>query len=170
MSMAMAEILNDASKVKPIFRTGGRDVYAAEDAQKLNKAELMEERATGRVELGARDVNPDGTYSSCRANNVAIDPATFFDNRFRKVGQTYEVVTDYRAVKEQETGRIYTDNIVVHVIHKEDKKLAVKETKTISASEFIKSFKQKLDVGSMASIYAILQDTGSDMPTSKLEL
>lgn len=170
MSTRMAEVLSEANRVKPVMRVNGRDVYTAEDAQKLNKAELMEERATGHVELGARAVNPDGTYAACRARNVVVDPGMFLDNRYRKVGETYEVVTDLRAVKEQGTGRVYADNIIAHVIHKESGKLAVKETKAISAAEFVKEFKKKLDEKSMISIFGLIQTQDADMTSDKLVL
>lgn len=166
----MSDVLKAASSAAPIAVINGRKVYSGEDAQTRNKADLMEEKAMGTSYLGSRAVNPDGTFAASRANNVAIDPAMFFDNRYRKVGDAYEVVTDYRAIKEQSTGRVYTDNIAVNVIHKDKGKIALKEVKTISAAEFVKDFKQKLDTNSIVSIHNLLSGKVDDMREDKLEL
>lgn len=170
MVTRMAEIVNEAGKIKPVAVVNGRKVFTAPDAQILNKAALMEEKALGSVDLGVRPVNPDGTFAGCRVRNVVVDPENLFNNRFKKDGNTYEVVTDYRAIKEQASGRVYTDNIPVTVIHKQNGKLEVKHVKMISADAFVRDFKQKLDLKSMISIFDLIQNTGTSMSTHKLEL
>lgn len=110
MMETMKEILNEADSASVLMIVNGREVYTFDDAQKLNKAELMEQKATGKQpEIADRLINPDGlTYAASNIKRTAIDPNTFFENRYRKTGgkaPKYEVVTDYRAIKEQASVR-----------------------------------------------------------------
>lgn len=175
---AMRAVLDGAAEVKPLTVINGKEVLTFEDTQKLNKAELMAEKAGGKpVEVGERNVNPDGmTYASSNVKHAAIDPATYFANRYRKVkgkdSVKYEVVTDYRAVKEQAAGKVYTDNVIVHVIAKDAKgNLVAEPNKTISADDFVRNFKNMLDAESMIKILDVLQAVDSaGMEADKLEL
>lgn len=174
----MRDILNDAAEVKPLMAVNGKEVYSFDESVKLSKAELMEEKASGKiVDLGERTVNPDGiTYASSNIKRAAIDPGTYFANRYRKTktkdGVKYEVVTDYRAIKEQGTGRVYTDNIIAHVVAKNaEGKLVVETNKVISADEFVRNFKNMLDTESMIKILDVLRTAdNAGMEADKLEL
>lgn len=172
----MRDILNEADGVKPIAVAGGKKVYSFADANILNQADILEERAAGRqIDLGEREVRPDGLYSRSHVKRAAIDPNVFFENRYRKSGNAksgteYEVVTDYRAIKEQASGQVYTNNVAVYVIGKSGDGASVKEVKTISAEEFINGFKRKLDYSSMLKVQKAIASLGSNVQADSMEL
>lgn len=187
---SMMHILSEANEVEPLMTVNGTDVHTFQDAQKLNKADLVERKAEGKpVELGERKISSDGiTYSRSNVRHAAVDPSVFFDNRYRKIVEEvpekaddpdgkkkeiirYEVVTDYRAIKEQGTGQVYTNNVIVLVIAKKGKDLVVEETKTIGADEFVNGFKGKLDAKSMIKILELTGKMESGgMKADKMEL
>lgn len=181
---ALMDILKEATTAEPIAMVNGKKVYDFQNAQKLNKADLVEEKALGKkLELGDRSVGENGlSYTSSNVSRAAIDPNTYFENRYRKIEQKpatgkpkstkYEVVVDYRAIKEQASGRVYTDNVITFVIAKNEAgELVAETTNTISADEFVRDFKKKLSFESMARIIgAINKLENMDMPADELEL
>lgn len=167
----LTQLLQEANGRKPVATINGRDLYTVEDAQKRNEAELIEAKAGHPVQnLGDRQMNANGTYSHGLYKNVVI-PEGFFSNRYRKVGKKYEVVTDYRAIQEQATGKVYTDNIVVHVIIAgKNGGVELETTRIVSSSEFVREFKKKLDTESMKKIYEVISTvTEQDTTSDKLE-
>ena len=172
----MMSVLSDAKSVEPIALAGDREVYTFADAVKIAEAQLMAEKVMGKtVDLGERQMNPDGaTYASGQYKNVAVDPSTFFVNRYRKAGVgkkvTYEVVTDYRAIKEQATGTVYTNNVVVHVIGNGEDGLTIEGRKTVSPEEFVKDFRGTLGIESMRKILMLINGQGvAEMTADELE-
>lgn len=175
MSM-MRDILNEADGVKPIAVIGGKKVYSFADANILNQADILEERAAGRqIDLGEREVRPDGLYSRSHVKRAAMDPNVLFENRYRKSGNAksgteYEIVTDYRAIKEQATGQVYTNNVVVYVVSKSGDVASVKEIKTISAEEFINGFKRKLDYSSMIKVQGAISSLDGGIQADSMDI
>ncbi|EPH97917.1 hypothetical protein D922_00044 [Enterococcus faecalis 06-MB-DW-09] len=162
--MNLRDILNDAAEVKPAVKTKRKALYSFEDAQALNKANALQEKVTGHVvDAGNPQLAPDGyTYMATPTKNVATDLDQYFENRFRKVSEEddisiVEVVTDYRAIKEQASGQIYTTNVKVYEIEIKKKKLSLKSVKLISDDEFVNGFKEKLNQKSMEKVLVAIQ-------------
>ncbi|MGM0175698.1 hypothetical protein [Enterococcus sp. DIV0800] len=176
MRTNLKEILNEAEETQPLLKLNGMPVYNFKDAQAMNKAILAEEKFLGHrpADVGERQLSPDGlTYARSKIDHAAINPETFFENRYRKVAipveeaaegekadvkikykVKYEVVIDYRAIKEQSSGNIYTNHIEVLVIGQSRMKgqLQVETIKTISPREFVEEFVGKLDQKAMLKI------------------
>lgn len=192
----MSNIIGDAKAASPIMKTAnGVPVYDTNDYTAMSKARLMERRAMGRKtnpEAGTRQMTPDGLgYTSSRARAVAIDPNTYFVNRVvietedfpsptksepeRIVSlKRYCVVTDYRAIKEQDSGNVYTNNIVVHVIGKvnpRSNKLSLLSTKSIGVDDFVNKYREQLSHSDMKTILGIIgQHEIKAVPEVSLEI
>lgn len=169
--------LQEAQGVKPVANINGTDVYTFQDAKALTVAELMEIKVHGKKpDLGKRELNPDGqTYASSKRRHPAIDPDKFFLNRYRKTEfngkPAYDIVTDYRAITEQNSGNVYTNNVVVRTIARKQGKLIIAETKQISDVEFVNEFKGTLDHDAMREIFGIIDNLGvQSTKADKLEL
>lgn len=157
--MDLLEQIISQTEAEPVATINGKNVYDFENAQKVNKRRLAEEKISGKhVELGEREVTDGGMhYTHSKADTVAINPENYFLNRARKVkksnGNTaYEIVTDYRAIKEQSTGRIYTNNITAYVIGMHGRGITLIETTKISDKDFVNDFKQSLSHADMARV------------------
>ncbi|GCF92492.1 hypothetical protein NRIC_03830 [Enterococcus florum] len=164
-----AEKLMKVAEVKPVAEVNGQEVFSYEDAAKLNRA-LLEERIQ-EVEVGEREtVNGGLGYTSSRRRNVAINPASYFDNRFRTIEMTekeevegakgkkaatagvkYEIVLDTRAIQEQASGRVYAHNIPTYIIEPTKKGLKV-ESSIVSDTEFINEFKHRMSDKDMMNV------------------
>ena len=154
---------------------------------------MVKEKIQGKeVEFGERPMRPDGLgYLETKASAIAV-PTSFFENRYRKVEIVktslnektkkeetvkdvyYEVVTDYRACKEQASGRVYTTTINVYQIGaKKDSKgnadLFLIGQRNISDTDFINDFKGKLDKESMVKIFKLIGNNPTKQVEDKLE-
>ena len=86
----------------------------------------------------------------------------------------YEVVTDYRACKEQASGRVYTTTIHVYQIGaKKDSKgnadLFLIGQRNISDTDFINEFKGKLNKESMVKILKLIGNNQTEQVEDTLE-
>lgn len=189
MEMDILKSILSENEVTPLGSLNGTPLYSFEDAQRINKIGLVKEKIQGKeVEFGERPMRPDGLgYLETKANAIAV-PTSFFENRCRKVQITktvlnektkkeetvkdvyYEVVTDYRACKEQASGRVYTTTIHVYQIGaKKDSKgnadLFLIGQRNISDADFINEFKGKLNKESMVKILKLIGNN----PTKQVE-
>ena len=181
------------NEVTPLGSLNGTPLYSFEDAQRINKIGLVKEKIQGKeVEFGERPMRPDGLgYLETKANAIAV-PTSFFENRYRKVEIVktslnekkkkeetvkdvyYEVVTDYRACKEQASGRVYTTTIHVYQIGaKKDSKgnadLFLIGQRNISDTDFINEFKGKLNKESMVKILKLIGNNPAKQVEDTLE-
>lgn len=181
------------NEVTPLGSLNGTPLYSFEDAQRINKIGLVKEKIQGKeVEFGERPMRPDGLgYLETKANAIAV-PTSFFENRYRKVEMVktslnektkkeetvkdvyYEVVTDYRACKEQASGRVYTTTIHVYQIGaKKDSKgnadLFLIGQRNISDADFINEFKGKLNKESMVKILKLIGNNPAKQVEDTLE-
>lgn len=181
------------NEVTPLGSLNGTPLYSFEDAQRINKIGLVKEKIQGKeVEFGERPMRPDGLgYLETKANAIAV-PTSFFENRYRKAQITktvlnektkkeetvkdvyYEVVTDYRACKEQASGRVYTTTIHVYQIGaKKDSKgnadLFLIGQRNISDADFINEFKGKLNKESMVKILKLIGNNPTEQVEDTLE-
>lgn len=189
MEMDILKSILSENEVTPLGSLNGTPLYSFEDAQRINKIGLVKEKIQGKeVEFGERPMRPDGLgYLETKTNAIAV-PTSFFENRYRKVQITktvlnektnkeetvkdvyYEVVTDYRACKEQASGRVYTTTIHVYQIGaKKDSKgnadLFLIGQRNISDADFINEFKGKLNKESMVKILKLIGNN----PTKQVE-
>lgn len=193
MEMDILKSILSENEVTPLGSLNGTPLYSFEDAQRINKIGLVKEKIQGKeVEFGERPMRPDGLgYLETKANAIAV-PTSFFENRYRKVEIVktvanektkkeetvkdvyYEVVTDYRACKEQASGRVYTTTIHVYQIGaKKDSKgnadLFLIGQRNISDTEFINEFKGKLNKESMVKILKLIGNNKTEQVEDTLE-
>lgn len=166
--------LQEAEEVRPVMEIDGQPLYTFEGALKLAEAELTAGKAGYEdTDLGIREMNPSGdTYPHSKKRNASIDPYLFFDNRYRKSYKqpggkrvaVYEIVTDKRAIETQPTGRCWTENVVVYQVEVKkadgdkdaENVVELVGTKNIGSDEFIREFKQKLDIKAMQRILPLI--------------
>lgn len=160
MNNIIKEII-DAQTPDPIATLNGKNVYTFADAQQINKQAVAEEKLMGKHGVVIRDFDEMGRCRRTACDAVAINPEKYFENRVKRVevykenGKPevlFEVVIDYRAIKEQTTGNIYTNTIPVYVVGKQGKGIMVREIKAISDAEFVRDFKDKLDLESIVQV------------------
>lgn len=194
MEMDILKSILSENEVTPLGSLNGTPLYSFEDAQRINKIGLVKEKIQGKeVEFGERPMRPDGLgYLETKSNAIAV-PTSFFENRYRKVEVKetivdektkkekevvkdvyYEVVTDYRACKEQSSGRVYTTTIHVYQIGaKKDSKgnddLLLIGQRNISDTEFINEFKGKLNKESMVKILKLISNNQTEQVEDTLE-
>ena len=193
MEMDILKSILSENEVTPLGSLNGTPLYSFEDAQRINKIGLVKEKIQGKeVEFGERPMRPDGLgYLETKANAIAV-PTSFFENRYRKVEIVktvanektkkeetvkdvyYEVVTDYRACKEQASGRVYTTTIHVYQIGaKKDSKgnadLFLIGRRNISDTDFINEFKGKLNKESMVKILKLIGNNQTEQVEDTLE-
>lgn len=193
MEMDILKSILSENEVTPLGSLNGTPLYSFEDAQRINKIGLVKEKIQGKeVEFGERPMRPDGLgYLETKSNAIAV-PTSFFENRYRKVEIVktslnektkkeetvkdvyYEVVTDYRACKEQASGRVYTTTIHVYQIGaKKDSKgnadLFLIGQKNISDTDFINEFKGKLNKESMVKILKLIGNNPAKQVEDTLE-
>lgn len=193
MEMDILKSILSENEVTPLGSLNETPLYSFEDAQRINKIGLVKEKIQGKeVEFGERPMRPDGLgYLETKANAIAV-PTSFFENRYRKVEIVktvankktkkeetvkdvyYEVVTDYRACKEQASGRVYTTTIPVYQIGaKKDSKgnadLFLIGRRNISDTDFINEFKGKLNKESMVKILKLIGNNQTEQVEDTLE-
>lgn len=107
-------------------------------------------------------MNPDGSPAGTPVKMVAVNQENFYINRYRQVKKTYEIVTDYRCIKEQATGRVPYKQVPCYVISRnESGQLQLDRMKTVTDQEFLADFQKTLDSDAMREILPILaNDTG----------
>lgn len=156
---SMAQLLEEVENAKPVIEVNGRPIYRENDAVALTEYEV-DQQLTGReeIDISHRIVNSDGSYARGNYKNV-IMPNGLFENRYRKDGKFINVVTDFRAIQDQASGKIYTDNIVVHVIGRgAGGRPVYKHSDVIDSKTFIKDYKRKLSDEAMQTLFSIIQD------------
>ncbi len=193
MEMDILKSILSENEVTPLGSLNGTPLYSFEDAQRINKIGLVKEKIQGKeVEFGERPMRLDGLgYLETKSNAIAV-PTSFFENRYRKaeIVKTrlnektkkeetvkdvyYEVVTDYRACKEQASGRVYTTTIPVYQIGaKKDSKgnadLFLIGQRNISDTDFINEFKGKLNKESMVKILKLIGNNPTEQVEDTLE-
>lgn len=182
----MKEIISEAESAKVIAKTTDEvDVMTFQDVQKVNRAELAVEETE---DLGERKVNPDGSYAASKVTRVAVDPDVFYENRYKRIVEEtvippkkegdeetviknvkYLVVTDYRAIKEQKTGMLYTNSVVAYVVEKVNKKLTITAQEHISEREFLNDFVGRLENSEMKKIMNSISSVKEQPNTDKFE-
>lgn len=161
------DAIEKAKSITPIAKKNGIDIVSFEDGVILGQLEALE----GNVDTGERKFNPDGSLARSRYTYVCVNKSDLLNNRYRRVaGKKYQIVIDYRAINEQESGIIYAKNIVAYEIGKVDGVLKKIRTITVSADEFVSEFTHKLDAKGMAEIIPLLQNDDGNISEDKLDI
>lgn len=176
MSSKMREILDRAEQVEPIAEHDGVKVVSPEDAVALKEEQMLAMQNGEEVDLGDFEINPDGTIASTRTSILAINEDRRLMNKFRVKGRNknlLQVVTDYRAVKDHGTGKVYLANVPVYEFEREDKdgkkgKLVLTAQTTVPDKIFLSEFQDSLDNEAMKEVLAAITTNKEDV--SKREM
>lgn len=170
--MGVLEEIIKNGEATPIAKVNGRNVYTFSDAVRVNNKERAEEIYEGKVDFGNREVREGGLcYTRTQCHTVAVNPDNYYLNRYRKKKEgtktIYEVVSDYRAIKEQSTGRVYTNNVVVDMVENSKDGLKYVGRKNISDTEFINEFKNNLNNESFQKIASVILESVEGQATGQ---
>lgn len=164
----MTEILNAAENVEPLAEKNGQKIVSFEDASVLANAEGFDPTP----DTGTRTYNADGTLARIRKRTSAINVDSYFENRYKTNSKKeMMVVTDFRAIREQHLGRVYSKVIPCYVFtrDKETGELRLDRTTTISDTEFISGYTKKLSIDAMKEVLPLIDNaptvaSGDEMP------
>ena len=160
----LKELLEKTENITPMGTVNGKKIVSIEEQRDLA---LLEFR-TGSAKLGTIRFNSDGSVAGVDSEYVAVNPDVFYINRYKKVKDALYVVTDYRAIKDQDTGRVYAKMIPAAVIKRDDKgNLVLDKMVTISDAEFVADFTHILNREAMAQIKPLI-DTGVGVTSDDL--
>lgn len=152
--MGILESLKQAENIKPLYEQNGVKVVSFEDQKAAAQAEIIE-----GGELGGRTVNPDGTIARSRTRYAAINTDYLYLNRVKKVGTKMVVVIDYRAIKEQERGRIYLKHVPGYAIGRDENgELKLEKVISVPDTEFISEYTKTLKPEAMAKVIPLLRN------------
>ena len=155
-TIQMQEILDTASKAKPVALVNGVPAYSFEDY-----AALAAQDNINNVSLDLTKFNADGTPAKTNVTKVAVNVENLYMNRYRQVKKTIQIVNDYRCIKAQASGKIPYKQVPCFVISRnEEGKLQLDKTITVSDNDFLSDFTHSLDRESMLEIIPLLKESG----------
>lgn len=167
----LKEVLHETD-AKPIAKINGVDVYTYAEGQKVNRLHLAEEKIAGNQEeeIIERPTSSDGMhYMHSEAKVKVINPERYFLNRFRVTTydgkKALEIVTDYRAINEQKSGRIYTNVVNTYILGEKQvnktKRMELLAQSTVSDKEFCTDFRKKLSVADAEKVFTVISEQSS---------
>lgn len=173
--MSMRETLEKAKQVAPISDRNGVKVVSYEDATILAQEQLIEEKYGNKVDLGIRQVNADGTIAKSKVTVLAINEDKRLANLYRVVGKQgggkkMQVVTDYRAVMEHDSGEVYIARIPAYELERIDGKLKMVHLTTVSDEEFVSKFTSTLSNKAMYEVLTAIADNKEDIGTDEMPI
>lgn len=164
------ETLEAAENVTPIAIKDGKKIVTFQDAKVLQDAEGYEPTPS----TGVRRYNPDGSLAATEARVVAINEDSYFANRYKLLGKgskKMSVVTDWRAIQEQSSGRCYKKNLTSYVFARNEQgELYIEKIDSVSDTEFLSDYTNILDNTNMAQLVALIDAYGSDITTSEMPI
>lgn len=147
------------SEFKPQGSFDSSAVYTMEDYRDLveTTAQAKQNGINLDAELHSEDFfTEEGVIATPRSKYV-INENIAFANKVRiNDDNTIDIVVDYRAISEQETGQVYAPFILSYKISKVGKNLTVKSKGNISANEFINDFTESLEPEDAQKIYEVI--------------
>ena len=166
----LKELYDKIDNVQPLAEKDGERVVTFEDAALINSYEADEPK------IGTQTRNPDGSLARTGKTVHAVNPNYFFLNRYKVKGKKLHLVsghtpTGYRCIREQASGRIFVKSVPVYIISRNtDGKLEVEKATTVSDTEFISDFTNKLDNKSMAEIMPLIASSGSEITADSMPI
>lgn len=150
--MGLKELIEKTEKVKPIGMMNDIPVVTFEEQRDLAQVDKLM-----NTDMGILNFNPDGTVAETPTKYVSVNLDSYYINRFKKVEDALYIVTDYRAIKEQGSGRVYMKQIPAFVVKRNKKgDLYLEKTVTISDNEFIADFTHILNHEAMKTVLPLL--------------
>jgi len=138
----------EIDNMEPLYyRVDGTPVFSNEDGQKLRKLAMERRRDTKKPLPVTNPKQMQGeTFNRTNRMFAQVDPDIHFINKYRKGKKDeFMLVTDWRAIKEQEQGRSYLSHIpAYHFEVKNGEALLLKHT-VVTSKEFIEEFTSSLD-------------------------
>ena len=172
------KIIADAENVKPIADFNGIKITTFEDGATLRKADAIDDEP----DISGRLMNADGTVARSNTKYASINPKKMFANRYRyvikdkgteKERKVLQVVTDKRAISEQNTGNIYVKRVPVYEIERDSKtkELVVTGITNVLDTEFMSEFNESLSIQVMIDVEIAKELYGAEAPDiDKLEI
>lgn len=155
-TLRMQEILDTAKNAKPVAMVNGKPAYSFDDYTALAAQDNI-----NKVELDLTKFNPDGSPARTNTKMVAVNVEGLFLNRYRQVRKSIQLVTDYRCIKAQPTGKIPYKQVPCFIISRgEDGELKVDKQTTVSDNEFLSEFTHAFDRETMLGILPLLREGG----------
>ena len=174
--MSMKEVLESAEQATVLAESNGIKVMNFRDQNACQQADLIE----GVVDPGVRSMNPDGTVARSYTKYAGVNVDSLFENRYRYIEESDEegkttkkvqVIVDYRACKEQKTGRCYVKSLPAYVVSRGfQKKLRIERVDSILDEVFVREFTKKLDRDAMTEILPLIHDRVTDVSMDKLSI
>lgn len=160
----LKEVIEKTENIQPLGQHNGVQVVSFEEQRDLAQLDKLNNRDLDTIQM-----NPDGTVARTPIRFAAVNVDNYFINRYKKVKNSIYVVTDYRAIQEQASGRVYAKQIPAYVISKDEEgNLQLDKMVNISDDEFIADFTHSLNREAMASLMPILtagaEITQDDLP------
>lgn len=168
----LEQVLHQANTAEVIGEINGTKLVGFSDYKAMAERDLR----TG-YDKGQRTTNPDGSFARTRTKYAAINPDNLYANRFRVKNSKLYVATSYpsdtetyRAIKNQNTGRISTAHVPVFIFARnKDGELVFERKATVSAEEFIGTFTTALSIQDMHDKIAPLIDANRNTATETSE-
>lgn len=172
MAKTMKDVLAEQN-VKPLTNVNGTPLVSFREQRDVN-LEMMKDK----LDIGIREMNPDGSIAKSRTTSAAINEDVFYDNRYRVVEDTLEIVTaqtvdGYRAIKEQSSGHVFTKMVPAYSLKREGGKLKLIKPITVSDSDFISEFTHKAPKENMKEVLLAIKDSlspNSSIPEEALPI
>lgn len=162
---SMREIIDTAERAKPVAEVNGIPAYTFDDY-----TALAAQANINHVGLDLTKFNQDGTPARTNTKAVAVNTANLFINRYRQVKKTIQLVTDYRCIRAQATGKIPYKQVPCFVISRDENgQLRLDKQITVSDNDFLSEFTHSLDRESMTEIIPLLR-SGSGITQDKLAI
>lgn len=150
--MGLKELIEKTEKVKPVTEINGIPVVTFEEQRDLAQVDKLM-----NVNMGILNFNADGSVAETPTKYVSVNLDSYFINRFKRVENSLYIVTDYRAIKEQGSGRVYLKQIPAYVVSRNKKgDLFLEKTVTVSDNEFISDFTHILNHEAMKTVMPLL--------------
>lgn len=148
----LREMMDKVEKIKPVAFVNGVGVVSFEEQRDAALLDKMENRGLDTVQY-----NPDGTVARTPVRFAAVNLDNYYINRYKRVKDSYYIVTDYRAIRDQATGSVYLKTLPAYVIKRdENKKLVLDRVVNVSDVEFVSDFTHSLNREAMAQIVPLL--------------
>lgn len=153
--MAITDILERAKNITTIAEIDGVKIVSFEDYRDAAVAAKI----VGNKDVGVRALNPDGTVASSYHEYAAVNLDSWFANRYMLSGKKIlRVVTDYRAIKEQSSGRVYTSRLISYNVERVDGKLVCTGADYITDVNFVKEYTHQLDAAGASEVLRAIND------------
>lgn len=154
--------LEQAENAEPIYTNGGTKIYSYEDY-----VALAEQGLRDHVDLGGRTLNADGSPARSKTPFAATNPERLYANRYRIKTNKLFLVTAYkgdteayRAISEQNSGRIHVAHLPAYVFARgKDNELVLERRAMVSQEEFVSAFTGSLSVDLMKQIAPLIDNS-----------